>query len=145
MSQIKNTRNIQTSRADVNVKARDQEKINDFAVGFSEACRLKRNLKALSSEIQDMDDSLSVVDEIELMGTDDDMVGCSIGDLFVYVSFDQAKAMINVRKQQCKVDLNILNGKLDDLKTVLSSLKTDLYSRFGNAINLDDDDEENIL
>ena len=64
-----------------------------------------------------------------------------IGEAFIHVSMDEANQLIESRKQNIEEDLKGLDSQTDELKSILADLKVKLYGKFGNNINLEEDED----
>ena len=63
----------------------------------------------------------------------------SIGETFVEVEEDQAKAYIGKLKKKYNNKQNEARASFDSTKKRLDELKVILYSKFGNRLRLDED------
>ena len=63
----------------------------------------------------------------------------SIGETFVEVEEDQAKAYIGKLKKKYNNKQNEAKASFDSTKKRLDELKVILYSKFGNRLRLDED------
>ena len=63
----------------------------------------------------------------------------SIGETFVEVEEDQAKAYIGKLKKKYNNKQNEARASFDSTKRRLDELKVILYSKFGNRLRLDED------
>ena len=62
-----------------------------------------------------------------------------IGEAFIDVDEEQAQAYQEKLSEEKQEELDGLNDKLDDIETEMKNLKSFLYARFGQGINLDED------
>lgn len=79
---------------------------------------------------------------LEIRGLMDDEIGiCKIrvGDIYVDVSNDDAAAYVEKQKTSLATDVSALTHKIADIKQQMDELKTQLYSKFGESINLEYD------
>ncbi|KAG0688737.1 hypothetical protein C6P40_000571 [Pichia californica] len=127
----------------------DQQKINEFSTLMTHFDRLNNQLNSLESDKEQIDDvtlELELVDEDELV---DFLIGGEtpesniennnfIGD-GCFVKLKQKIVMKKLEFQSKQIDLKIdsIKSELDILNKTLSTLKTTLYAKFGNAINLE--------
>lgn len=127
----------------------DQQKINEFSTLMTHYDRLNDQLKSLESDKEQIDDvtlELELVDEDELV---DYLIGGETSNLnsennnFIgdgcFVKLKQKQVMKKLEIQSNEIDekINEINSKLENLNKTLSTLKTALYAKFGNAINLE--------
>ena len=59
----------------------------------------------------------------------------------MYLTQDDVQAEIEKKKDALGEEIKEIDDKVDVLKTEMSDLKTKLYAKFGNAINLEADEE----
>eukprot|EP00096_Caligus_rogercresseyi_P013349 TRINITY_DN600_c0_g1_i1.p1 TRINITY_DN600_c0_g1~~TRINITY_DN600_c0_g1_i1.p1 ORF type:complete len:131 (+),score=66.05 TRINITY_DN600_c0_g1_i1:83-475(+) len=117
----------------------DQQKINKFARLNSRLEDLKEELSGKTSEITTLEDAsldITMLDEEE-----DGLVPFQVGEVFLSLKPDEAEAQLEEMKQALQKDSADIDVKMDEIRGVMSTLKTHLYAKFGNAINLDADDE----
>ena len=117
------------------VQWEDQQRINEFSKLNARLDDNKAEEDLLSKEKEDVDD---VHMEIELVDEDEKLM-YNIGDTFVYLPQSEIVERLEKKKEE-------LDGKLEEIKTQngkleerLSELKSVLYARFGNSINLEKD------
>ena len=61
--------------------------------------------------------------------------------MFVLMSQDDVQNELEKRKGEVEDEVKAVQAKADALKEEMSGLKTKLYAKFGNAINLEADEE----
>lgn len=133
------------------VTFQDQQKINEFSTLMTHFDRLNDKLKHLESDKEQIDDvslELELVDEDELV---DYLVG---GETPEAANSENSSGLVNdgcfVKLKQSKViqlledksntiqsHIDETNTALDKINTKLSTLKSALYAKFGDAINLE--------
>ena len=64
-----------------------------------------------------------------------------IGEIFVQMTTDDVNQLIEKQKEKLQVEINELGTDVDALKKTLADLKVQLYGKFGNNINLEEDEE----
>ena len=64
-----------------------------------------------------------------------------IGEVFVTMTQDDVQDTLEAQKEIFEGEVTKLEEKSEDIKSQMSDLKTQLYAKFGNAINLEADDE----
>merc|ERR1712211_49605 len=116
---------------DVHISLEDQQKINKFARHNQRMGELRDELKSKQNEIQTLEDATNDVDEFSLTASDEDLIPFQIGEIFVMETPDSVQTLIQERKGEAKVD---------QVKAVMTDLKTHLYAKFGDAINLEAED-----
>ncbi|KAG0663761.1 Prefoldin subunit 4 [Maudiozyma exigua] len=117
----------------VEVTYEDQQKINEFSklIMRKDVCQADLNKQRQEKEYLD-DVSL----EIELID-EDERIQYKIGELFVFMK--QEKVV-----QQLERDTEVIDSKIESLESKesqiderLSTLKNELYAKFGDNINLE--------
>ena len=53
---------------------------------------------------------------------------------------DEVQETLDKTKESCNEEVTKLEEKADEVKAQMSDLKTHLYAKFGNAINLENDE-----
>lgn len=60
-----------------------------------------------------------------------------IGEIFVSLQTEEAQEYLEEMKVKIGDDIKEINGKMDDVKKSMDTLKVDLYAKFGSNINLE--------
>jgi len=112
----------------------DQQRINTFS-------KLNNRIRIIEEKLTDLKQEKEALDDLstELELTDEDeLVLYKVGETFV--NMPQARALKRLEKDQAIVDakVSVLAVQADDCETQMKELKVKLYSKFGNAINLDE-------
>ncbi|CAL9733033.1 prefoldin subunit 4 [Monosporozyma unispora] len=117
----------------IQVTLEDQKKINEFSKLILRKDSLEVELAKERQEKEYLDD---VSLELELFD-EEEKVQYKIGDVFVYLK--QGKVLEQIEK-----DTEIIDSKIDNLEerqneidSKLKELKTQLYAKFGDNINLE--------
>ena len=71
-----------------------------------------------------------------MMLDDEEKVPYQIGEVFVEMTQDEVQETMEAKKEKISEEVTQLEGKVDEIKGQMSDLKTHLYAKFGNAINL---------
>ncbi|KAF8566211.1 hypothetical protein P879_05414 [Paragonimus westermani] len=123
-----------SSKEDVEVTLEDQQKINCFATWNlkSKDFGLEYDLK--KKELANLDDA-----EDELILTESDCHPYLVGETFFHLSTDEVNQEITTAKEQMKLRMVELEELISDSKARMATLKKDLYAKFGNHINLEED------
>lgn len=129
----------------------DQHRINEFSTLMTHFDRLNEILKHLHLEKEQIDD---VSLELELVD-DDEIVDYLIGGetpetlsnenssalindgCFVKLKQSQVMSLLEERNNYLIKEIDKTNSKVSSLNENLSSLKSTLYAKFGNSINLE--------
>ena len=61
--------------------------------------------------------------------------------MFVFKSQDDVQTSLDARKEVVNDEVRRIKEHIDGLKGQMTDLKTHLYAKFGNNINLEADDE----
>eukprot|EP00794_Sanderia_malayensis_P018661 gene18661-20543_t len=64
-----------------------------------------------------------------------------IGEVFVRIKMDDANQLIEQQKEKLQQQMEGFDSQAEELKKHLSELKVKLYGKFGNNINLEEDEE----
>ena len=64
-----------------------------------------------------------------------------IGEVFVSLNTDDANSMLEQAKENTKGEIKGLESQCDAIQVILQDLKVKLYTKFGNNIKLEADDE----
>jgi len=122
---------------EIHILLEDQQKINHFARLNNRLDELREDIKAKNNEIQTLKDAS---DDL-MMLDDDEKVPYQIGEVFVTMTQDDVQDTLEAQKEIFEGEVTKLEEKSEDIKSQMSDLKTQLYAKFGNAINLEADDE----
>jgi len=125
---------------DVHISLEDQQKINKFARQNQKLEDLKDELKAKENEIVTLSDAASDVEEMSLTCDDDEKIPYLVGEIFVMESPDDVLVLLEDKKTELKSQIKVLEDQATGIKGVMTDLKTHLYAKFGDAINLEADD-----
>lgn len=120
-------------RNNVQVTLEDQKKINEFSKLILRKDSLELDLSKERQEKEYLDD---VSMELELID-EDEKVQYKIGEVFVYLK--QNKVLEQIEKDTDVIDEKIisLEDTLNTIDSRLKELKTQLYAKFGDNINLE--------
>ena len=130
MSQVKNI------DKDTHVNFEDQQNINLFARKNAKLQDILEQIAEKEKDMQNLEDASS-----ELMLTDStDLVPYQIGEVFVHFSSEETQERVEKAKLDVQEDLVRLRASSVEIKAILINLKTKLYSRFGDSINLETED-----
>ncbi|GMF04551.1 unnamed protein product [[Candida] boidinii] len=109
------------------------QNINKFSTLFAKKELLTAELNDFKKEKDYLDD-LSL--ELELID-EDELINYKIGETFVKLK--QTEVLKRLEKDNSKIDNNVetLESEITTIDNKLSLLKTQLYAKFGTAINLE--------
>ncbi|CAL9738514.1 prefoldin subunit 4 [Monosporozyma servazzii] len=117
----------------IQVTLEDQKKINEFSKLILRKDSLEADLAKERQEKEYLDD---VSLELELFD-EEEKVQYKIGDIFVYLK--QGKVLEHIERDTEIIDSKIdtLEEKQNEIDSKLKELKTQLYAKFGDNINLE--------
>ena len=81
------------------------------------------------------------IDELVILD-DEEIIPFQHGEVFTNLKVQDANAELDRAKQTLEQDIKDLEDKVDSTKKLLSELKTALYAKFGNKINLEENEDE---
>ena len=125
---------------DVHISLEDQQKINKFARQNQKLEDLKEELKAKENEIVTLSDAGNDVEEMSLTCEDDEKIPYLVGEIFVMESPDDVLVLLEDKKTELNAQIKSLEDQASGIRGVMTDLKTHLYAKFGDAINLEADD-----
>jgi len=124
------------SAAVITVTRQDQDKINAFARKHQSNMEIKSELVKLKIELEKLQDAQ---DEIDLHDDETDgKIPFMMGDLYVFLSSEETEEYISSKKASTTEIQQKLKAEQGENTEVLKVLKSELYSKFGKEINLDD-------
>ncbi|CAJ0936907.1 unnamed protein product, partial [Mesorhabditis belari] len=122
-----------------NVTAADQQLINKFARLHQNFAQIREEMASLMTDLANINEA---VDEIMLLGDDDGQaIPYKIGQTFVHFDSDSINERLEKDKEQVETDVDEMKDKSKNLEEQMEKLKTNLYEKFGDHINLETDKE----
>lgn len=121
---------------DVHISYEDQSKINKFAINNTKLHDFQDDLEEKKKELTNLNeaiDELVVYDESEL-------IPFQYSEIFTHLSVENANEELERSKVELEKEISTLEEKVLSTKKILSDLKTQLYAKFGNKINLEESD-----
>ena len=131
---MKATTGVNLGGADTEISREDQLKINNFSRLNMKFHVTKMEIKELKDELENLQDAGSMIEES--MG---DPLKLFIGECLVEVDEDAATQYQEKLCEEKQEELEALTDKLDETESELKGLKSFLYARFGQSINLEED------
>ena len=125
---------------DIHILLEDQQKINKFARQNQRLEDIKDELKAKENEIVTIKDATTDVEELELTCEEGEKVPYLVGEIFVMETPTDVQTLLEERKMELEQEVKGLEEKATAIRVVMSDLKTHLYAKFGDAINLEADE-----
>lgn len=120
-------------RNSVQVLYEDQQKINEFSKLIMRKDAVEQELAVQRQEKEYLDD-ISL--EIELID-EDEKIQYKIGDVFVFLKQSEVVEQLEKDAEQLDSKIEKLEEKESQLDFRISELKTILYAKFGDNINLE--------
>ncbi|XP_075224859.1 prefoldin subunit 4 [Lycorma delicatula] len=124
--------------SDVHITFEDQQKINKFAQYNAQMEDCKEELKSKLNELKNLEDA---AEELELTLDEGGKIPFLIGEVFIYQSLEDTQSSLADAKSQLQKSIQEVEEKCSSLKSTMATLKTQLYAKFGNHINLEADEE----
>lgn len=117
----------------------DQEKLNGFSQKMMQIDRLSQELSTLEFEKEQIDD---VSLELEMIDEDENVGYVLNSRTEIYESFIKLKpeeiiSRLELRNEKLETRIESLKEEIETLDGSMKSLKTDLYAKFGESINLE--------
>ncbi|CAH8676955.1 unnamed protein product [Schistosoma rodhaini] len=119
---------------DIEVTHGDQQRINSFAtwnLKFKDYTSEYDQKKKELANLNDAEDELVVVEE--------SLHPYLIGETFFHLSNDEVGEELSAAKEKVKLRMVDLEERISDCKVHMNNLKKELYGKFGNHINLEED------
>ncbi|XP_001599576.1 prefoldin subunit 4 [Nasonia vitripennis] len=123
--------------SDVHISFEDQQKINKFARQNAKMEDLKEELKLKQNELQNLKDAVSELDLFD----DDAKIPYHIGEIFVDQDLSKTLSCLEDARVKKEKEIVSLEEQCTTLRSMMTELKTQLYAKFGNHINLEADEE----
>jgi prefoldin subunit 4 len=124
--------------ADVQVSWEDQQNINLFSKLNTKYDRIEDQLSQLKTQMEATEEAYTEVENLVLM-EECDAVPIRVGDAFFVMNGEEAQEKLEQMKDEIRVEHERLDKQLLEVSGEMGKLKTALYARFGNSINLDRD------
>eukprot|EP00892_Ulva_mutabilis_P008361 jgi/Ulvmu1/5898/UM026_0019.1 len=115
----------------------DQQRINSFG-------KMNHRHQILRASIQDKKQRLEHLDEAQnetMLVDEDDATRYLVGECFLHIGNEDADVRISREMETLQTEMDGLQAEHEELKEKMDSLKSALYNKFGDQINLDDDRE----
>ncbi|XP_014248254.1 probable prefoldin subunit 4 [Cimex lectularius] len=119
---------------DIQITLQDQQRINQFAKLNAKKDDLKAEIKAKQAVSRNLE---YASEELELCT--DEKVAFSMGECFLYRPLDEAMEAVQERIKQRKEEIKEIEAKQKLLTDEMSVLKRQLYAKFGDQINLEEE------
>jgi len=123
--------------SEVHISKEDQSRINTFAKKNHRLQELQVELALRKKELQNLEDA-----ETEMMMLDDDEaenIPMQVGEVFILQGTDDTSTLLERAKEIANDDIGRLETTIESTQDVLKNLKVQLYAKFGDNINLEED------
>eukprot|EP01134_Creolimax_fragrantissima_P001296 CFRG1296T1 len=121
---------------EVEVNWEDQRKINAFSRLTSNIADLETSLEEKLRLRKNLEDAES---DLMMLIDDEEMVPFQIGEVYVQVTQEDASERLQKLQTETDAEIDGVKEKVADINEKLTKLKTALYAKFGNSINLEAD------
>ena len=101
---------------------------------------IKDELKLKETELVTLGDASNDVEEFSLTSEDGEKIPYMVGEIFVKETPDDVLTLLDNKKTEIKAEIKVLEDQATYIKGVMTDLKTHLYAKFGDAINLEADE-----
>merc|ERR1719221_2462649 len=125
---------------DVHISLEDQQKINKFARHNQRLEDIKDELKLRETELVTLGDAGNDVEEFSLTSDEGEKIPYMVGEIFVKETPDDVLMLLDNKKADIKAEIKVMEEQATAIKGVMTDLKTHLYAKFGDAINLEADE-----
>ena len=120
-------------KADTEISREDQVKINSFSRLNMKFHGMKDEIKKLKDELENLQDAGSTIEEA--MG---DPLKLFVGECFIDIDEDAATQYQEKLTDEKQEELEKLTDEIDEVESEMKNLKSFLYARFGQSINLEE-------
>merc|ERR1712083_557270 len=122
---------------DGHISLEDQQKINKFARHNQRLEDIKDDMKSKEGELVTLGDASNDVEEFSLTADEGEKISYMVGEIFIKETPDDVLTLLDNKKADIKAEIKVLEEQANSIKGVMSDLKTHLYAKFGDAINLE--------
>ena len=127
---------VSLQKQDTQIERADQDKINQFSRLNMKFGELKLDVKKLKEEIDNLEDAQELVEDSFGEG-----LKLFLGECFVTCDEDQATDYVSKLTEEKQEELDQKTDEIDEIENQMKTLKSYLYARFGQSINLEEDPE----
>ena len=126
---------VKMAKQDTQVERADQDKINLFSKLNMKSHDIQDDLKKLREELESFGDAVTAIEET--LG-EDGALKLFMGESMVSVGEDAATAYVEQVKAEKTAEVEEKQAALMKMVTQMQELKTQLYAKFGDSINLEE-------
>eukprot|EP00250_Pteridium_aquilinum_P034258 c7310_g1_i1 orf=420-800(-) len=112
----------------------DQQNINTFGRLNNKFHELEDDIKLKKEMLENLEDASN-----ELILTDEDVVRYQLGEVFCHMPRDEVEERLEALKEENQRELEHLEEEKDTILGQMAKLKTILYGKFKDSINLEED------
>ncbi|MCO5562758.1 hypothetical protein L7F22_016390 [Adiantum nelumboides] len=112
----------------------DQQNINTFGRLNNKFHELEDDVKLKKEMLENLEDASN-----ELILTDEDVVRYQLGEVFCHLAKDEVEERLEALKEENQKGLERLEEEKDGVLKQMANLKTILYGKFKDSINLEED------
>ncbi|CAH9087285.1 unnamed protein product [Cuscuta epithymum] len=122
------------SSSEIEVTWGDQQKINQFSRLNTRFHELEDEIKVAKEKNENLEDASN-----ELILTDEEVVRFQIGEVFAHVAKEEVESKIEDMKVVTSKSLEKLLEEKEAMVAQMAGLKKELYAKFKDFINLEED------
>ncbi|CAG0881859.1 unnamed protein product [Cyprideis torosa] len=138
---MKNAGPVQ-SDSEVHIALEDQKKINEFANLNAKREDLKESIKTKEAELLNIEEASEQLSMLELMtDNSDEKVPYFMGEVYVCQTMEETEEVLKKEMERLKLAVEKEKKELQAVKSRMDDLKTNLYAKFGDHINLEASDD----
>eukprot|EP01025_Chloroclados_australasicus_P045128 TRINITY_DN4923_c0_g1_i1.p2 TRINITY_DN4923_c0_g1~~TRINITY_DN4923_c0_g1_i1.p2 ORF type:complete len:122 (-),score=16.14 TRINITY_DN4923_c0_g1_i1:262-627(-) len=113
----------------------DQNNINSFSRLNTRKHELETNIKEKQGYIEELEDASN---ELILADDDEEDLRLLIGECFVHTDNDSVEERLTKDKELAESEVQKFQDELQKIEGQMNKLKEQLYSKFGDKINLEE-------
>lgn len=115
----------------------DQDAINKFSILTTKSIYHRDLLNGHKSK---MDSFQEAFEELELVLDEDELISIQCGSGFIKMNVEDCRTLLRKRLEREKEQVGKQEGLVKDLKKQMEQMKTVLYNKFGDSIQLEMDE-----
>lgn len=112
-------------------------RINQFANHVAKIEDLKEDLRIKKNDLTNIEEA---IEEIELV--DEEQIQFLIGEVFIYNNLEKTQTLLQEAKEKKVEEIKGIDSRIEEIQTIMSKLKAELYGKFGQKnIYLENDED----
>uniref|UniRef100_A0A915AU62 Prefoldin subunit 4 n=2 Tax=Parascaris univalens TaxID=6257 RepID=A0A915AU62_PARUN len=132
--------NVSSPISKPQVTAEDQELINRFARLHQKSTELSEKLRSRTTEVNNLIDAS---DELLLLDEEDTArIPFKIGSVFVMYDQESMEKRLDKMRKELNMEISATTELNDKLQSEMAELKSRLYAKFGDNINLETEKDD---